>query len=152
MRMKAAGISTIRVAEFAWAIFEPREGEFSFAFFDGFLALCKEIGMKVIFGTPTATPPAWLTEKYPDTLYQYRPEWLGRQSLDLYIPSLQTAIEYQGIQHYLPVEFFGGEDALDKRQELDRQKKALCNENAVRLIEWPYDIEPTDANVKALLS
>ena len=68
MRMKAAGISTIRVAEFAWAIFEPREGEFSFAFFDGFLALCKEIGMKVIFGTPTATPPAWLTEKYPDTL------------------------------------------------------------------------------------
>jgi len=93
-----------------------------------------------------------LRKSYPDTLYQYRPEWLGRQSLYLYIPSLQTAIEYQGIQHYLPVEFFGGEDALDKRQELDRQKKALCNENAVRLIEWPYDIEPTDANVKALLS
>ena len=68
MRMKAAGISTIRVAEFAWAIFEPQEGEFSFAFFDGFLALCKEIGMNVIFGTPTATPPAWLTEKYPETL------------------------------------------------------------------------------------
>ena len=49
-------------------------------------------------------------------------------------------------------DLFGGEDALDKRQELDRQKKAFCNENAVRLIEWPYDIEPTDANVKALLS
>ena len=67
-RMKAAGISTIRVAEFAWAIFEPHEGEFSFGFFDGFLDLCKEVGMKVIFGTPTATPPAWLTEKYPETL------------------------------------------------------------------------------------
>ena len=40
---------------------------------------------------------------YPDTLYQYRPDWLGRQSLDLYIPSLSTAIEYQGVQHYLPV-------------------------------------------------
>ena len=35
-------------------------------------------------------------EKYPDTLYQFRPEWLGRQSLDLFIPSLKTAIEYQG--------------------------------------------------------
>ena len=68
MRMKAAGISTVRVAEFAWAIFEPQEGEFSFEFFDSFLDLCKEIGINVIFGTPTATPPAWLTEKYPETL------------------------------------------------------------------------------------
>ena len=67
-RMKAAGISTVRVAEFAWSIFEPQEGVFSFAFFDGFLALCEETGVKVIFGTPTATPPAWLTEKYPETL------------------------------------------------------------------------------------
>ena len=63
---------------------------------------------------------------YPDTLYQYRPDWLGRQSLDLYIPSLRTAIEYQGIQHYLPVEFFGGEEALTQRRDLDRVKKELC--------------------------
>ena len=88
---------------------------------------------------------------WPDTLYQYRPEWLGRQSLDLYIPSLQTAIEYQGIQHYLPVSFFGGEEALTERQELDRQKRQLCAEHAVRLIEWPYEIEPTTANVHKLL-
>ncbi|MBO5521727.1 MAG: hypothetical protein J5973_08650, partial [Eubacterium sp.] len=76
-----------------------------------------------------------IKKKYPDTLYQYRPEWLGRQSLDLYIPSLHTAIEYQGIQHYLPIEFFGGQDALTKRQELDQQKKDLCRSNQVRLIE-----------------
>ena len=49
-----------------------------------------------------------LRKQFPDILYQYRPDWLGRQSLDLYIPSLCTAIEYQGIQHYLPVEFIGG--------------------------------------------
>ena len=55
-------------------------------------------------------------ELYPDTLYQYRPQWLGRQSLDLYIPSLMTAIEHQGVQHYLPVPFFGGKDALERRQ------------------------------------
>lgn len=87
-------------------------------------------------------------KRHPDTLYQYRPEWLGRQSLDLYIPSLKTAIEYQGIQHYLPVEFFGGEEALSQRQDLDQQKRQLCEENDVRLIEWPYNIEPTDRNVK----
>ncbi|MBQ9643302.1 MAG: hypothetical protein IJV26_04610 [Lachnospiraceae bacterium] len=91
-------------------------------------------------------------EKYPDTLYQYRPEWLGRQSLDLYIPSLRTAIEYQGIQHYLPVAFFGGDEALEERQELDQQKKKLCEQNNVRLIEWAYDIEPTAGNIKKLLS
>lgn len=67
-RMKAAGISTLRVAEFAWAIFEPQEGVFSFELFDRFLALCDREGMRVIFGTPTATPPAWLTEKYPEAL------------------------------------------------------------------------------------
>lgn len=88
---------------------------------------------------------------YPDTLYQYRPEWLGRQSLDLYIPSLKTAIEYQGIQHYLPVAFFGGEEALSLRQELDQQKKQLCEGNGVQLIEWPYDMDPTASNVKKIL-
>ena len=93
-----------------------------------------------------------LRKHYPDTLYQYRPEWLGRQSLDLYIPSLQAAVEYQGIQHYLPVEFFGGEDALAQRKELDQLKKLLCEKNAVRLIEWPYDIEPTDQNIRAYLA
>ena len=87
---------------------------------------------------------------YPDTLYQYRPSWLGRQSLDLYIPSLKTAIEYQGIQHYHPVEFFGGEDALAQRKELDLLKKQLCDENDVRLIEWPYSLEPTKKNIEAV--
>ena len=89
---------------------------------------------------------------YPDTLYQYRPEWLGRQSLDLYIPSLKTAIEYQGIQHYKAVAFFGGEEALSQRQELDQSKRELCRDNQVRLIEWPYDMEPTDRNVREVLA
>ncbi|MBR2123240.1 MAG: hypothetical protein IJ930_10015 [Lachnospiraceae bacterium] len=88
---------------------------------------------------------------YPDTLCQYRPEWLGRQSLDIYIPSLRTAIEYQGIQHYMPVEFFGGEEALIQRKELDRQKKQLCEDNGVRLVEWPYDTEPDAGNIRKML-
>ncbi len=93
-----------------------------------------------------------IRKRYPDTLYQYRPEWLGRQSLDIYVPSISTAIEYQGIQHYHPVDFFGGEEALIQRQELDEQKRALCKENGVRLIEWAYDVQPTEANIKMILS
>lgn len=67
-RMLESGITVIRVAEFAWSKFEPEEGRFTFEFFDEFLELCMQMGMKVIFGTPTATPPAWLTEKYPEVL------------------------------------------------------------------------------------
>ena len=67
-RMKDAGIGTVRVAEFCWVIFEPAEGEFHFELFDRFLNLCEEEGIKVILGTPTATPPAWLTETYPEVL------------------------------------------------------------------------------------
>ena len=57
-RMKKAGISVIRIAEFAWSKVEPEEGVFTYDFFDEFLDLCSEKQMKVIFGTPTATPPA----------------------------------------------------------------------------------------------
>lgn len=67
-RMLANGITVIRIAEFAWSYFERTEGVFTFDFFDRFLDLCTQKGMKVIFGTPTATPPAWLTEKYPEVL------------------------------------------------------------------------------------
>ena len=67
-RMLEAGITVIRIGEFAWSVIEPREGVFSFDFFDRFLALCEEKGMKVIFGTPSATPPAWLTETHPEVL------------------------------------------------------------------------------------
>ncbi|MCR2022868.1 beta-galactosidase, partial [Blautia pseudococcoides] len=67
-RMKENGIFTIRIGEFAWSKIEPREGEFTFGFFDSFLDVAEEEGMKVIFGTPTATPPAWLTRKYPEVL------------------------------------------------------------------------------------
>ncbi len=67
-RMKAAGIEIVRSAEFSWALIEPREGEFRFELFDDFLNLCAEEGIGVILGTPTATPPAWLTERYPEAL------------------------------------------------------------------------------------
>lgn len=67
-RMLEVGIKTVRIAEFAWSKFEPTEGNFTFEFFDRFMDLAKKVGMNVIFGTPTATPPAWLTHKYPEVL------------------------------------------------------------------------------------
>ncbi len=67
-RMLEAGIKVIRIAEFAWSKVEPREGEYTYEFFDSFLDVAAQTEMKVIFCTPTATPPAWLTERYPEVL------------------------------------------------------------------------------------
>ena len=66
--MKSSGIQMIRIGEFAWSIFEPEDGHFDFSFFDDFLDLAEQNSIRVIFGTPTATPPAWLTERCPEIL------------------------------------------------------------------------------------
>ena len=78
-------------------------------------------------------------KEYLDAIYQYRPEWLKSQSLDIYIPSLNIAIEYQGKQHYEPVTFFGGDEGYKKTMERDKRKEGLCKKNNINLIKWKYD-------------
>lgn len=70
-RILELGCNVIRIGEFAWHRMEPEEGRFDFSFFDGVIAMAKEKGLQVIFGTPTATPPAWLIHKHPDILSQF---------------------------------------------------------------------------------
>ncbi len=67
-RIREMGFSILRVGEFSWTYFEPEEGRYTFDFWDDFLALAERYGMRIIFGTPTATPPAWLTHRYPEVL------------------------------------------------------------------------------------
>lgn len=62
------------------------------------------------------------------------PTWLGRQHLDIYFPKENIGIEYQGIQHYKPVDFFGGTVGYEKTKERDRRKLLLCIENNCKLI------------------
>ena len=60
--------------------------------------------------------------------------WLGRLTLDIYIPTLNMAIECQGGQHFKVIEHFGGEEELAKRIENDSRKRELCKANEVKLI------------------
>ena len=62
------GCNVIRIADFAWDIFEPEEGRYDFAFFDEVLKTVKEYGLHVIMCIPTATMPVWLYERYPEIM------------------------------------------------------------------------------------
>lgn len=92
-----------------------------------------------------------IKELYNDAVFQYRPSWLEPQSLDIFIPALNLGIEYQGIQHYESVDFFGGDEALRHRQQLDEKKRKLCESNNVRLLEWSYTDEISKRRIKARL-
>lgn len=70
--MKEAGISVVRVGESTWSLFEPREGEFDFAWMDRIIDKMHEAGIKVILGTPTYSIPAWLWLKHPEVLLAYQ--------------------------------------------------------------------------------
>lgn len=67
-------------------------------------------------------------------IHHGKPEWLGKQHFDIWIPGKKVAIEYQGAQHYKPIQYFGGEEGFLKTRERDKRKKELCNENGVLLI------------------
>jgi hypothetical protein len=86
-----------------------------------------------------------LKEKLPgqEIIQHGRPSWLGRQHLDIWMPELNIAIEYHGLQHDQPVDFFGGHQAYEKNIERDNRKKELCKENGVKLIEVRegYDLD-----------
>ena len=69
-----------------------------------------------------------------EVIHHGKPEWLGRQHIDIYFPSLNIGIEYQGLQHHEPVEYFGGKEALQKNLERDARKRKLCEINNCFLI------------------
>jgi beta-galactosidase GanA len=64
--MQKAGIKVARMAEFAWAKMEPREGEYDFSLFREVVDKCRERGLSVIMCPPSAAPPVWMTHKYPE--------------------------------------------------------------------------------------
>lgn len=61
---------------------------------------------------------------------------------DFYLPELATFIEFQGIQHFEPVNYFGGEEKFKKQMEYDNLKRKYCIENNFTLLEITYqDLE-----------
>ncbi|NCO87016.1 MAG: beta-galactosidase [Rhodobacterales bacterium] len=79
-RMAEAGLTWVRIGEFAWSRMEPRPGVLTFDWLDRAIATLGAAGLRVVLGTPTATPPKWVVEKHPDMLAvdaQGRPRGFG---------------------------------------------------------------------------
>jgi len=66
--MQHAHLRVVRVGEFAWSSLEPAEGQYDLDWLERAINLAGKHGIYTVLGTPTATPPAWLTTKYPETL------------------------------------------------------------------------------------
>lgn len=76
-------------------------------------------------------------------IYQYRPFFLrsnkgGQMSYDVFITGLNIAIEYQGKQHFEPIEFFGGVKNYNKTIERDKLKVELSKKNNIKLVFINY--------------
>lgn len=67
-KMHELGFEFTHFAEFAWAQLEPQEGVYDFSWLDKAVALADKYKLKVVMCTSTATPPVWLSRKYPEIL------------------------------------------------------------------------------------
>lgn len=65
---------------------------------------------------------------------------------DFYLPNYNTVIEYDGAQHFKPVDFFGGEEGFKRRQINDGIKNEYCKNNNINLIRIPYTMSKEEIN------
>jgi hypothetical protein len=89
----------------------------------------------------------YLTENNINFLQQHRFQDCKNKlplPFDFYIPELNVCIEYNGLQHYKPIEYFGGINGFKERQINDKIKKGYCNNNNILLITIKYNENVTD--------
>ena len=76
---------------------------------------------------------------------------LGRTTIDFYLPDFNMFIEYNGIQHYIPQNYFGGKVKFDNYQvPRDTYIRNYCNSSGIKLIEVPYQIKTYDNLIEYL--
>ncbi|MHB9033002.1 MAG: beta-galactosidase [Anaerolineae bacterium] len=66
--MQEAGINLVRMGEFAWSLYEPQEGVYHWEWLEEAIATLAAHGVSTVLGTPTATPPAWMCQAYPEIM------------------------------------------------------------------------------------
>ena len=82
----------------------------------------------------------------------HRPAWLQGLELDIFVERHALGIEYQGIQHYEPIDHWGGAEALEALQKRDAAKAARCSDVGVRLLCFDYTEPLTEAHLRKRLA
>jgi Zn finger protein HypA/HybF involved in hydrogenase expression len=89
---------------------------------------------------------------------QKRFSFMGRLSIDFYIPSVKIGIECQGIQHFKPIERYGGDNAYAKQIQRDELKQKICKNNGIHLIYYsdlqivfPYEVINNINDLKGII-
>lgn len=67
-RMAELGLTFVRIGEFAWSRLEPKQDQYEFGWLKQAIDTLHAHGLRVVLGTPTATPPKWLVDAMPDML------------------------------------------------------------------------------------
>ena len=134
-KMHELGFEFTHFAEFAWAQLEPEEGRYDFAWLDRAVALAAKYDLKVIMCTSTATPPVWMSRKYPEILLKNEDGTIldhGARQHASFASPLYRELSYKMIE-----------------------KLAQHYGNDSRIIGWQLDNEPAvqfDYNLKAELA
>lgn len=77
-------------------------------------------------------------------LQEYTTAWLGSQRFDIYCKEYNFAVEYDGEQHYKPIEYFGGRSNFELVVERDRLKNEKCIKNNCKLFRVKYGYSEED--------
>jgi hypothetical protein len=99
-----------------------------------------QIGEKFVSETILYKTIAYLLKGH-EVIHHYRADWLVRQELDIFVPSLNLAVEYQGEQHFIPIDAWGGNDAFEKTQQRDEAKRRRCESKGVKLLYFDHTME-----------
>ena len=91
----------------------------------------------------------FLKENNINFISQYKPVWLGKMSLDFFLPQYNVAIEVQGIQHYKPIKYWGDKETFQKVLDRDNLKRKLCEENNIKLLYYTeLNVNEADNTIK----
>lgn len=78
----------------------------------------------------------YVKQLFPDAISRYRATWLGKMELDIFIPSINYAIEYDGKAWH-----------SDNTLHIERIKYAKCQKQGIKLIRCREDKIKPNANI-----